>query len=66
MKGAYTSIDATDVECPTCDAWVGWACEGDDYGYHGAGYHPSRQRAADQAAAVKEIDLTTETKGATP
>lgn len=31
-------VTATDVECPTCGAWVGWACEGSDYGYHAAGY----------------------------
>jgi len=41
-------VDATEVECPVCAAWVGWACEGPDYGYHAAGYHPSRQRAAEQ------------------
>lgn len=51
--------ESTDVECPTCGAWVGWACEGADYGYHAAGYHPSRQRAAERAAAAKEIDLST-------
>lgn len=55
-------VDATDVECPACGAWVGWACEGDDYGYHGAGYHSSRQHAADQAAATKEIDMSTKTQ----
>lgn len=40
------TVDATIVECPTCDAWKGWACEGDDYGYHAAGYHPARHEAA--------------------
>ena len=54
------SIHPTDVECPTCDAWVGWACKGANYGYHAAGYHPSRQRAAEQAA-VKKTDPSTET-----
>lgn len=44
-------VDATDVECPTCGAWIGWACEGAKYGYHAAGYHRSRERAA----ATKEI-----------
>ena len=39
---------ATSVECPTCDAWVGWACNGDDYGYHAAGYHPAREQIAAQ------------------
>ena len=43
----------TDVECPTCNAWVGWACEGEDYGYHAAGYHPSRERAAAEKASIK-------------
>jgi len=57
-------VDPTEVECPTCGAWVGWACEGRDYGYHAAGYHRSRQVAAERAAAAKEIDLTaTEAKG---
>ena len=37
----------TDVTCPTCSAWEGWACEGDDYGYHAAGYHPARHAAAE-------------------
>ncbi len=40
---------ATSVECPTCGAWKGWACEGDDYGYHAAGYHPARHEAARRA-----------------
>lgn len=57
-------IDATIVECPTCHAWVGWACNGTDYGYHAAGYHRSRERAAEKAAASKEIDISTEAKGA--
>lgn len=43
----------TDVACPMCDAWVGWACESDDYGYHAAGYHPARHALADAAAAPK-------------
>jgi hypothetical protein len=47
-------IDATAVECPTCGAWVGWACKGADYGYHAAGYHPSRERAAEIEAAAKK------------
>jgi hypothetical protein len=55
-------IDATEVECPTCDAWVGWACKGPNYGYHAAGYHRSRERAAKRAAAAKEIALSTEVK----
>ena len=59
-------VHATDVECPTCNAWVGWACKGPDYGYHAAGYHPSRQRAAESSAAAKEINLSTEIKGAAP
>ena len=60
------AVDATDVECPVCGAWVDWACEGPDYGYHAAGYHPSRQRAADRAVATREIGLSTEMKGAAP
>lgn len=40
-------VSVTDVECPVCGAWVGWACEGPNYGYHATGYHPSRQRAAE-------------------
>ena len=50
------SVDATDVECPTCDTWVGWACKGKNYGYHAAGYHPARERAA----AAKKIDAPAE------
>lgn len=45
-------VDATSVECPTCHAWIGWACNGRDYGYHAAGYHPSRERAAARAAGI--------------
>jgi len=57
-------VHAADVECPTCGAWVGWACQGRHYGYHAAGYHPTRQRSAENAAAAKKIDLpTTGTKG---
>jgi len=59
-----TRVHATDVECPTCYAWVGWACKGKNYGYHAAGYHPSRQKAAERAA-TKTTDPSTETKGAT-
>lgn len=40
-------VSATSVEGPVCYAWVGWACEGPNYGYHAAGYHPARQRAAE-------------------
>lgn len=50
-------VDATSVECPTCHAWVGWACEGPNYGYHAAGYHPARERAAKLAVASAQIDL---------
>ena len=57
-------VDATDVECPTCYAWVGWACEGPNYGYHAADYHRSRERAAEKVAASKEINISTEAKGA--
>ncbi len=39
---------ATSIECPTCDAWVGWACKGKNYGYHAAGYHPAREKIAAQ------------------
>lgn len=53
------SANATDVECPTCGAWVGCACEGPNYGYHAAGYHRARQRAADRIAVKKKIDLST-------
>jgi hypothetical protein len=42
-------VHATDVECPVCFAWEGWACEGDDYGYHAAGYHLERHEAARRA-----------------
>lgn len=48
LIGENCKHDATDVECPACGAWVGWACKGPDYGYHAAGYHPSRQRAAEK------------------
>lgn len=37
LENVY-DVDAPDVECPVCDAWVGWAC-GD---YHAAGYHRKR------------------------
>lgn len=51
----------TDIECPTCNAWVGWACKGEGYGYHAAGYHPSRVRIAEQThqhrARVAELEL---------
>lgn len=40
------SVNATLVECPTCGAWVGWACEGAEYGYHAAGYHARRIKLA--------------------
>jgi len=56
-------VDPTAVECPTCDAWVGWACKGGDYGYHAAGYHPSRERAAARVAAARPIDLSPKTTG---
>jgi hypothetical protein len=42
-------VDPTDVECPTCFACRGWACEGARYGYHAAGYHLERHEAARQA-----------------
>jgi len=61
--GPTICVDATDVDCPTCGAWVGWACEGKNYGYHAAGYHPSRQRAAERTAA-KKTEPSTETKEA--
>lgn len=57
-------IDATSVECPTCHAWIGWACKGRDYGYHAAGYHPARERAAERFVAAREIDRSTKTKDA--
>jgi len=49
--------DPTAIECPTCDAWVGWACKGRDYGYHAAGYHPRRHEAAQASLeeALKKI-----------
>lgn len=40
------AANPTAVECPTCSAWVGWACGGRGYGYHAAGYHPARHEAA--------------------
>ena len=52
-----SSIDATSIECPTCDAWVGWACEGRNYGYHAAGYHRSREKAA-RAATRNTTNVT--------
>lgn len=50
------AVDATEIECPTCGAWVGWACNGNNYGYHAAGYHPARERAAARAAKSREIE----------
>ncbi len=35
-------VDPTEVECPTCAAWAGWACGG----AHCEGYHRSRIEAA--------------------
>ncbi|HSX22826.1 MAG TPA: hypothetical protein VLE97_08655 [Gaiellaceae bacterium] len=58
-----TRVDATSVECPTCHAWVGWSCKGPNYGYHAAGYHPSRERAAERAVASAQIDLRAITRG---
>ena len=52
-------IDATSVECPTCGAWVGWACEGRNYGYHAAGYHRTREKAARAAATSAQRNLST-------
>lgn len=52
-------FDATAVECPTCGAWVGWACEGDDYDYHAAGYHPTREQLAAQLNGRCEIPART-------
>lgn len=49
------SVDATIVECPTCHAWVGWACEGRNYGYHAAGYHRARERAAARVATKGDL-----------
>lgn len=41
-------VDPTSVECPTCFAWVGWACKGPEYGAHCAGYHPARAKKAEK------------------
>jgi hypothetical protein len=46
-------VDPTDVECPTCSAWKGWACEGERYGYHAAGYHLERHEAARKAKEIR-------------
>lgn len=56
------AVHATDIKCPTCYAWVGWACSGPKYGYHAAGYHPARERAAKRAAAENPIDLSQESR----
>lgn len=56
-----TEAHATDVECPTCFAWVGWACEGSKYGYHAAGYHPERQAAAERRKVLTDRRPTEET-----
>lgn len=45
-------VNTTSVECPTCGAWVGWACSGRNYGYHAAGYHRAREKAAAARAAT--------------
>jgi len=42
-------IDATSVECPTCGAWVGWACL-----THADGYHILRIRDARLALAADD------------
>lgn len=57
MKTDDLQFHATDVECPTCRAWKGWACAGRNYGYHAAGYHPRRESAARRAAAAKAISF---------
>ena len=57
------AVDPTSVECPTCDAWVGWACNGANYGYHAAGYHPAREKAAARAAASTKIDSVPRSEG---
>lgn len=43
---------AVTVECPTCYAWVGWACQGRNYGYHAAGYHRARLKLARETAVA--------------
>ena len=53
MTDAY-DMSATTVECPTCGAWVGWACEGRNYGYHAAGYHRARIKFAQANAIAAE------------
>ncbi len=55
--------DPTSVECPTCDAWVGWACKGVITATTPRGYHPSRERAAERVAAERPIDLFPKTTG---
>ena len=50
---------ATSIACPTCHAWVGWACKGTDYGYHAAGYHPSREKTAAHLNGRCEIPART-------
>jgi hypothetical protein len=35
------------------------SCAGPHYGYHAAGYHPTRQRAAERSAALRESDHST-------
>jgi len=54
-----TVVDATLVECPTCGVWIGWACEGDDYGYHAAGYHLAREKLASQLSGACGIPART-------
>lgn len=64
-RRSTTRVDATIIVCPTCGAWIGWACEGPDYGYHAAGYHLSRQVQA-IFYAYRDADLSAETKGGVP
>ena len=59
-------INPTIVECPTCHAWVGWACNGRDYGYHAAGYHPSRYAAAAARSGIRETVLRARWAGPPP
>lgn len=51
------AVDATIVQCPTCHAWVGWACNGTEYGYHAAGYHAARVELARKHLATTRVQL---------
>jgi hypothetical protein len=54
QKCESAGIDPESVECPTCGAWVGWACNESHAGRYGGShvdpFHPARCRLARKRA----------------